>query len=47
MPKRTRKKTVGKSRIYNPRTKTYYSIRKRSTKKGQKGTIQGKWKPKS
>ena len=39
MPKRKKK------RIYNPYTKTYYSIRLRSSKKGKKGTIKGKWKP--
>ena len=34
-----------KKRIYNPTTKTYYSIRLRSSKLGKKGTIKGKWKP--
>ena len=35
-----------KKRIYNPTTKTHYSIRQRSTKKGKAGTIKGKWKAK-
>lgn len=39
MPKKRKK------RIYNPKTKTYYAIRQRSSKKGKKGTIKGKWKP--
>jgi len=39
MPKKSRK------RIYNPWTKTFYSIRQRSSVRGKKGTIKGKWKP--
>lgn len=31
-------------RIYNPRTKAYYEIRQRTTKKGKKGQIKGRWK---
>ena len=34
------------SRIYNPVTKTYYSVRLRKTSAGEKGTIIGKWSPK-
>ena len=33
-----------RKRIYNPVTKTYYSLRTRSTSKGKKGTIKGKSK---
>ncbi len=32
-------------RIYNPTTKTSYRIRQRSSNKGARGTIMGKWKP--
>ena len=35
-----------KKRIYNPVTGTYYEIRQRSTVRGEKGTIKGKWKSK-
>lgn len=35
-----------KKRIYNPKTKKYYSIRQKTTSKGKKGTIKGEWKPK-
>lgn len=38
LPKTKRK------RIYNPWTRTYYSVRQRSSVKGKKGTIKGKWK---
>ncbi len=34
-----------KKRIHNKKTGTYYSIRQRTTKKGKKGQITGKWKP--
>ncbi len=34
-----------KKRIYNPWTKSYYSISQRSSVKGKKGTIKGKWTP--
>lgn len=34
-----------KKRIYNPVTGTYYRIRQRSSNKGRRGTIIGKWKP--
>lgn len=33
-----------KKRIYNPVTETYYEIRQRSTSRGNKGTIKGKYK---
>lgn len=46
MSRRRRERKTGKTRIYNPKTRSYYSIRVRSTKKGTKGTIKGKWKPK-
>lgn len=39
------RKREGKKRIHNPVTGTYYRIRQRSSNKGQKGTIMGKWKP--
>ena len=35
-----------KKRIFNPYTGTYYEIRVRTTKRGKKGTIIGKWKKK-
>lgn len=35
-----------KKQIYNPVTDTYYEIKQRSTKRGKKGTIIGKWKRK-
>lgn len=31
--------------IYNPKNDKYYSLRLRSSPKGKKGTIMGKWKP--
>ena len=37
---------MAKKRIYNPKTGTYYAIRQRTTKKGKKGQIIGKWKRK-
>jgi hypothetical protein len=36
---------MAKKRIYNPKTRKYYAIRKYSTKKGSKGQIIGSWKP--
>ena len=37
---------MAKKRIYNPKTRTYYKIRERTTEYGQKGEILGKWSPK-
>ena len=34
-----------KKRIRNPKTRSYYEIRRRTTKYGRKGQIKGKWKP--
>lgn len=34
-----------KKRIRNPKTRRYYRIRQRSSTKGKRGTIMGKWKP--
>ena len=34
---------MSKKRIYNPKTKTYYQIRQKSTKSGKKGQIISKW----
>jgi len=42
---KSEKELTKKRRIYNPKTKTYYVLRQRSTSKGKKGTIMGKWKP--
>jgi hypothetical protein len=40
--------TQKKKRVYNPYTKKYYELRKKTTKKGKKGQIKGLWKqPKS
>lgn len=33
-----------KKGIYNSKTRTYYALRQRTTKKGKKGQITGKWK---
>jgi len=44
MPKK-KKRTEGRKRIYNPATGTFYRIRQRSSDKGARGTIMGKWKP--
>lgn len=35
------------TRIHNPVTNSYYSLRVRNTSAGKKGTIIGKWSPKS
>jgi len=43
MKKTTKAKTPAKKRIYNPVTKSHYSVRVRSTTVGKKGTIIGKW----
>jgi len=43
MPKKPGSKT--RKRIYNPWTRSYYAIRQRSSVKGARGTIKGKWKP--
>jgi len=32
-------------RIYNPVTRRYYVLRRRTTKGGRKGQIKGLWKP--
>jgi len=37
------KTSTRRKRIYNPVTKSYYSVRVKSTKAGKKGTIIGKW----
>ena len=37
---------MAKKRIHNPKNRTYYKIRERTTKKGKKGQILGKWSPK-
>ena len=39
------KKTKSRKRIYNPTTGTFYRIRQRSSNKGARGTIMGKWVP--
>jgi hypothetical protein len=39
MPREKRK------RIYNRATGTFYRIRQRSSDKGKRGTIMGKWRP--
>lgn len=38
-------KITTKKRIYNPKTKTFYRIRQKTTQRGQKGQIKGVWKP--
>ena len=36
-----------KVRIHNPITNTYYQVRQKTTKAGQKGSIIGKWSSKT
>lgn len=38
--------TSKRKRLHNPKTKSYYEIRQRTTKYGKKGQIKGKWKKK-
>lgn len=39
--------TNGKAkRIYNPVTKKYYAVRRKTTKSGQRGQIKGLWSSK-
>lgn len=44
MPRRRKTRKPTKKKIYNPWTRTWYSIRQRSTVKGKRGTIKGKLK---
>lgn len=37
---------MAKKRILNPKTGKYLAIRQRTTKKGKKGQIKGKWRNK-
>ena len=37
-------KDMAKKRIYNPKTRKYYKLRERTTSRGYKGEIMGKWK---
>ena len=37
---------MARKRIYNPKTRTYYKLRERTTSRGYKGEILGKWSPK-
>jgi hypothetical protein len=34
---------MAEKRIHNPKTGSYYKIRERTTKKGKKGQIMGRW----
>ena len=39
------KRKSPRKRIYNPVTGKYYAVRTRTTSKGRKGQIKGKWSP--
>jgi len=45
MPRVVKSPNNSAKRIYNPVTRTYYSIRIKDTSAGNKGSIIGKWHP--